>query len=237
MKNILIIIFALIGLLANAQNEVLLDNFWYLQKIIVDDIEYETPINEEISEVVLLFGETYFMTSVCNAFSGSLEFDNSADSFSIFDVSVTLVDCNLLENFQFEQLYFWQFFYIENDPAQPFAFSLSEYEDYLELSITNSEGVVAVYHNQNTVSLNELKELSLSVYPNPASDFIRIDLPQIKENANIQILDIFGRLITEESLHKAQSEFIWKLDPISPGIYFYQIEIDENRYSGRFMVK
>jgi hypothetical protein len=237
MKKTLLFSFLLLAFFAKAQNEVLIDNLWYLQKVIVEDMEYPTPINSENSEVSLQIGEGFFMTGVCNAMGGDLEFHQTEDILYISNISVTLMDCELTENFEFENLYFWEFFYVGGALVQAYDYSIAYIDDYIELTISNPVGVVAIYHNQNTVSIPEISKNEISVFPNPASERMAISFPPLTEEAQIQILDIYGKTISDQVLLKNQTQFIWDCADRSAGFYFYQITIGGNKTSGKLMVK
>lgn len=237
MKKTIIIPFIFFAFFVKAQNEILFENIWYLQKIIKDDIEYITPVNDENSEVSMIISENYFSTNVCNSFGGSLAFHATENSFTVSDVAVTLMDCELIENFEFESLYFWEFFYNEYEPAQPYVYAPEDIDDYKELTITNSLGIKAIYHNKNTVSIPEISNNKISVFPNPAREQLAITFPPLKEETNIQILNIHGKIISEDMLIKNQTQYIWECKNQASGIYFYQIAINENRISGKLIVK
>jgi len=83
---------------------------------------------------------------------------------------------------------------------------------------------------------------SLTLYPNPAKDYLRIEL-QTENSAmpSIRIIDLTGKVILkfersfskEHELHKAELN-ISKLDQ---GIYFVKVIQGENTYSQKLLVK
>ena len=48
----------------------------------------------------------------------------------------------------------------------------------------------------------------LSIYPNPATDFINIDLPSAHKDATILVRDIQGRLISKQIVPAQQSQLV-----------------------------
>lgn len=194
-----------------------------MQKIIIDEIEYITPINEEISEVTASFQDVYFMTSVCNGFNGEIQYHNTEPSFTISDVSVTLMDCELSENFEYEGMYFWDFFYDEAELAQPFNFSIEEEDNFLRLSIINAVQVEAIYHSQNTVSIPQINQQHsvLSVYPNPASDKLFIRDSENTRSLSVKMTNLLGQEVMYKMLNNNESELdILHLDN---GVYLLRI--------------
>ncbi len=82
--------------------------------------------------------------------------------------------------------------------------------------------------------INDNEKNSISVYPNPASDFIII--ASDFENLEFKLLDISGKLIISKDLDsKSQSIEINKL---SKGVYFYQlINSDDQIENGKLIVE
>ena len=54
--------------------------------------------------------------------------------------------------------------------------------------------------NQLVAPLPQTNTLDMVVYPNPASNFITIDLTQALSNANVELQDITGKIIAVETL-------------------------------------
>ncbi len=227
MKNIILLSFILLSFFAKAQQSELRQNNWYLQKIIIDDVEYITPINEEVSEVRIRFHSTYFTTSVCNILGGAIQYYSSGPSFIISDPDVTLMDCNLSENYYFESLYFWQFFYDEYGIAGPFIYTIEELDSYKLLTITNSVGVQAIYHTLNTVSISEISHINsqLILYPNPAINKLLIQDLKNKRQLSINMTNLLGQEILSEMLINHQTEL--DISHLNKGVYLIRI-YDEN---------
>jgi hypothetical protein len=94
-------------------------------------------------------------------------------------------------------------------------FSLTIPENYfgpdLTVTITNSFGesyeiTLPVYVDCN-VSAEQITEKSnISIYPNPASDFLQISLPQFEENSFVKIVNAQGQTVLVEQLFNAETE-------------------------------
>jgi hypothetical protein len=74
------------------------------------------------------------------------------------------------------------------------------------------------------VSINEKSndELGLSIYPNPTSGLITIYNKAIKENTNIQVISMDGRIIKEELTN--QPSITIDMSEFSNGVYFIRID-------------
>jgi hypothetical protein len=87
--------------------------------------------------------------------------------------------------------------------------------------------ILALEVEDNISLLNKIK-----VYPNPSSNYLKIDLQNIN-NASIRVFDITGKLIlTEEKYFSNQSINISNL---KAGVYFVRISKDKNHTLKKFV--
>jgi len=77
---------------------------------------------------------------------------------------------------------------------------------------------------------------SLSVYPNPATDHVFIDLPVYNDMAELEIIDIFGNSIARLVAYPKQNQLIWNCSNAASGVYFYHTEINDVFYRGRIVI-
>ena len=70
--------------------------------------------------------------------------------------------------------------------------------------------------------MEEAQSNIVTIYPNPANDFIIINYPGQKEIVTVTIYDAIGKLIKQET---RKNELQIKLDVklLEPGIYFIQV--------------
>ena len=73
---------------------------------------------------------------------------------------------------------------------------------------------------------NEYSE-KLSVYPNPANDFITIDLSAFTGDIDISVFDIRGSRLIQESVYQ-NVPYTFNLNSISAGNYFLVIKCGDN---------
>jgi hypothetical protein len=89
--------------------------------------------------------------------------------------------------------------------------------------------------NTSTQSLKEY----ISIYPNPTSDWINIDLdlPNINE-VNVNFYDVLGRnVLTGNRSNLSKDHLNFNLSEMNAGIYFLKIEIDEEYMIERIIVE
>jgi phosphatidylserine/phosphatidylglycerophosphate/cardiolipin synthase-like enzyme len=90
----------------------------------------------------------------------------------------------------------------------------------LEIANMYYEEFMARYSEITGAESNKVISLeSISIYPNPASDFITIE--SLYNNVLFQVFDITGKLVFDESL-KSKSQMI-DISKLSQGIYQYQL--------------
>ncbi len=97
---------------------------------------------------------------------------------------------------------------------------------YCDMVISNWDVENFIYYNQSEDTTNNLlpikKENKICIYPNPAKDYINIELPSSKEKAMVEILDIkSGAVLKKINLFENRSKI--DLNNLSSGIYVLRI--------------
>ncbi len=111
---------------------------------------------------------------------------------------------------------------------------------YWLLCVSDMDGLV--YTNPNyescylVTSLNEKSEITLHIYPNPASTQITFELPIINKDSHLQIKDIFGNTVAELPLLKGQTQLQWNCSQIASGVYFYNCELNDLHFNGKIVI-
>jgi hypothetical protein len=87
--------------------------------------------------------------------------------------------------------------------------------------------------SQSTVGIDENELASqVSIYPNPATNFINVDLPV---SAQVRIFDLTGKLILD--VEGVNGITTVDLNEFEPGLYITQIESDGSNIARRFVVR
>ncbi len=89
------------------------------------------------------------------------------------------------------------------------------------------------YPWQNSTSIPVIPNMDISVYPNPAKEFIVFDLPNISESSIVEIFDIHGTKILEQRLTDNKQVFLGNLNK---GLYLFRIHNRVNVYEGKIVV-
>lgn len=101
-----------------------------------------------------------------------------------------------------------------------------------EATVTDDNGCVSIIEIiivDNTNSIDELESSSIKVYPNPVSDVLTIDFQDSQSECSIQILDSFGRLVLQNSVHYNESQIDINVSHLEQGIYILQFDFDQKR--------
>ena len=97
--------------------------------------------------------------------------------------------------------------------------------DY-EASIMTNTVVQRIFDKLLTSIYNSSPDLlSLSVYPNPASNMVKVSLRQNDPSGYANVLDITGKLIKKVSFNKNQ--FVLDLTGFMPGTYFLKVDLSD----------
>jgi hypothetical protein len=95
-------------------------------------------------------------------------------------------------------------------------------DGYDEMWIGNYAGGLAFYKGIpfTNVEIIESKKEELLLFPNPARDYITIQIPSDYINAQLQIFDISGRMIINNQLHENERSHSIALNNLQKGLYF-----------------
>ncbi len=87
-----------------------------------------------------------------------------------------------------------------------------------------------------TVSLSSVaRQNDIYIYPNPASNNLQIDLPEIYKSTEISIADISGKTLLHETKTNSRKILI-DLNPFSNGTYFIKIKTGDFTRTGKIVV-
>lgn len=78
-----------------------------------------------------------------------------------------------------------------------------------------------------------MPEVSINVYPNPASEVLNIHFPDYKATSMLSVFDAEGKLITTQALDQETTKM--DISFLAPGHYFYQVKTyDHVDVAGKF---
>ena len=79
----------------------------------------------------------------------------------------------------------------------------------------------------------------IKVYPNPANDYavFKYTLPAGTTSAQLQLRDLFGRLVKEEKIEGKEGQKLVNTASLPAGTYFYTLLAGNKAYNGKLMVE
>ncbi len=207
-----------------AQDPELINNQWFLEKIVVSGTEVFPPVNEEVPNVPLYFEDNVvgivFLSTVCNSLSGIPEFDGN-NSFTLTELYQTLGGCDDGTNSPFEGEYFQ--FYFSNEMNEPYIYEITdEGGGGRSMTITVTNGDVAYYKN-SVLSIEDQYLLSSKIVPNPITSSFSIH--SVVAIQKLEIYDLSGNLLYSEEHPNNTID----ISSFSAGIYFAEITIGNQK--------
>ena len=139
---------------------------------------------------------------------GSLTFDNSY----AFD--------DLILPFENEEM---------EDGVNIFTHMLTEavFSEYNGSSWEDDENV-KLYYSSMEVGIRENQQLTATVYPNPATDYVTFRLDNGPQKMQLEIIDMYGKIVLSQELFNGGQVMVQQL---KPAFYFYRL-IDVNKVVG-----
>jgi photosystem II stability/assembly factor-like uncharacterized protein len=95
------------------------------------------------------------------------------------------------------------------------------------LKTTNGGGLVSAAETRKL-------ESTISVYPNPAKDFVVFDLPNGSESATVELYDIQGKKVIQQKLTETKQISVGHLPR---GLYLYRLTDSKKFYAGKLVVE
>lgn len=108
-------------------------------------------------------------------------------------------------------------------------YSLTSNGDY-DIFLAKYDSIITL-----PVAIHETEKIELEVYPNPATEFVLIDLPQ---NVQETVITLFDANMRELAIHQVNEKQI--TIPVSqyhPGIYFLQLQNNEKIYYAKLVIE
>ncbi|SHH61801.1 family 16 glycosylhydrolase [Flavobacterium defluvii] len=111
----------------------------------------------------------------------------------------------------------------------PYGYSLYEIEAYGSASAAKKANVIVEESKPETAVF--------AIYPNPASDYIQVSIPENLDNKIITIYDNSGSLILQNNLEKEANESVIDLSRLRKGIYILNFKSDQKSWTKKLIKK
>ncbi|MDR2205724.1 MAG: T9SS type A sorting domain-containing protein [Flavobacteriaceae bacterium] len=232
MKNIFISLSIFVAFFAKAQQSELINNIWYLEKVIINGTEHYAPTSNPLPQMIQTnFSDNQFLTTVCVDFFGA-EVSYTSTEITIQSAAIGLSDCPQFPDYNdFKNLYY---FPVLSDGMTQFPYELDflieNAGDYKRLTLTNPAGNTAIYNNIILSATDFNKTNDITLFPNPATNILNIETSQ--KISGIIIYDASGKMVkTVQNTGKTID-----ISTLQNGVYHLEIFTDKGKIYKKFVV-
>ncbi|MDD4604547.1 MAG: T9SS type A sorting domain-containing protein [Bacteroidales bacterium] len=109
---------------------------------------------------------------------------------------------------------------------------------YLNCAAITDDPVIKSAKKDRTKLMKLVYEPQVSVYPNPAHDWVSFTytIPNTLDNSSLKIIDLKGHLVTTLSVKSSKGELVWDTRKVIPGTYCYTLTNGNCSTSGKVIV-
>jgi hypothetical protein len=108
--------------------------------------------------------------------------------------------------------------------AYPYAVGPTFYGNYADRKVTSITEPTTVYTSTAGIHSENLQEMNISVFPNPATDLIAIQISGlVKEDIKVELLDISGRVMEVKMINKGQTISYFDVQTLYDGTYIVRL--------------
>lgn len=107
----------------------------------------------------------------------------------------------------------------------PYVVGPTFYGVYTQGKVANITETTTVYTSSIGFSEAEFGDLNLSIFPNPASDLIAIQIQElVKDDLRVSLLDLSGRVVKKATINKGSTIAYFDVQTVYEGTYIVQIQ-------------
>ncbi len=107
----------------------------------------------------------------------------------------------------------------------PYVVGPTFYGIYTQGKVANITETTTVYTSSIGFSEAEFGDLNLSIFPNPASDLIAIQIQElVKDDLRVSLLDLSGRVVKKATINKGSTIAYFDVQTVYEGTYIVQIQ-------------
>lgn len=88
------------------------------------------------------------------------------------------------------------------------------------------------YYSPDATSIQDVQGSKFGIYPNPSSDYIRIDLGKEIIVFNFKLYNATGKLLISKT---KESNQLIDIHQLNSGVYYYTIEIEQKEFNGKLI--
>lgn len=202
--------------------QVMVDNTWYLTKIVLEDQEMLFEPNDEVDvatlKVILLSEGSYNLEIFyCDAGEGKINFLDE-QAFELLNYAVLPgMHCIGPDNLPLSNAFVLDFWF--NEEVVSYEFVINQQGNNKNLIIIDNNENEAHFQNVPNMSVNNQQKSKLTISLNPVKDYLYIE--NLTEKVELEIYNLSGsKLISQELMDSSESI---KVSQLSRGIYIYRL--------------
>ncbi len=120
----------------------------------------------------------------------------------------------------------------------PYIVGPTFYGNVVGSKVTSITEPTTVYSGPNSISEIDFKNTNITIFPNPASDLIAVQVNDlVKENFTVELMDLTGKVITKTQINKGQTIAYFDTQAIYDGIYLVRISTDNYSRSQKIVIQ
>ncbi|MGZ3862332.1 MAG: YHYH protein [Bacteroidia bacterium] len=122
--------------------------------------------------------------------------------------------------------------------AYPYVVGPTFYGVYANRKVTSITESTTTYTPSTSIAKNEFNQLKVSVFPNPASELIAIQVGAlVKEDLDVQLLDVNGKTVASTRINKGSTIAYFDVQAVYEGVYFIKISNGTEAMTKKVVVK
>lgn len=123
--------------------------------------------------------------------------------------------------------------------AYPYLVGPTYYGTKVAAKVTSiTETVTSYTYASTSINDNEVNEVNVNVFPNPASDLIAIQIKDlVRENCSVELFDITGKLVDKTILYQGSTIVYFDTNKLYSGIYFVKMRIGNQEINRKIVIE
>jgi len=122
--------------------------------------------------------------------------------------------------------------------AYPYVVGPTFYGDYSNASVSSVNETTTIYTpGSTTLPEDKLDKMKISVFPNPGSDLIAIQVGQlVKNNLKLELIDMSGRIVKTSKINTGSTIAFFDIQTLYEGAYFIKLSNSKDMIIKQVMI-
>jgi hypothetical protein len=121
--------------------------------------------------------------------------------------------------------------------AYPYAVGPTFYGVYSNAKVTSVNETTTIYTGTVGIEDTDFNAMNISVFPNPASDLIAIQIGSlVTDDLQINLLDITGKMVMQSKVNKGSTIAYFNVEALYEGTYIIQIVNGQNSTTKKVLI-